>query len=152
MGKVVEPPKPLVKVPVLIKHAGVPPKEFREGKGYSEGEIKAVGLTVHEARKLGIYVDKRRKTTYEENIKRLKEWLEAVRKGEIEPPQPTLPKVIKIKPPGKKVFKGKTMASRRMRGLLKLKYRHTHHYKWARKQKERELKKRHEARRHKGGH
>ncbi|MEM1622805.1 MAG: 50S ribosomal protein L15e [Sulfolobales archaeon] len=45
-----------------------------------------------------------------------------------------------------RVFRGKTMAGRRMRGLLKSRgLKGTHHYKWKKKQKERELKKRHEA-------
>jgi large subunit ribosomal protein L15e len=45
-----------------------------------------------------------------------------------------------------RVFRGKTMAGRRMRGLLKSRgLKGTHHYKWKKKKKERELKKRHEA-------
>ncbi|MCX8185186.1 MAG: 50S ribosomal protein L15e [Sulfolobales archaeon] len=45
-----------------------------------------------------------------------------------------------------RVFRGKTMAGRRMRGLLKSRgLKETHHYKWKKKQKERDLKKRHEA-------
>lgn len=45
-----------------------------------------------------------------------------------------------------RVFRGKTMAGRRMRGLLKSRgLKGTHHYKWKKKQKEREEKKRHEA-------
>lgn len=45
-----------------------------------------------------------------------------------------------------RVFRGKTMAGRRMRGLLKSRgLKGTHHYKWKKKQKERELRKRHEA-------
>ncbi|RLF05974.1 MAG: hypothetical protein DRK00_02920 [Thermoprotei archaeon] len=146
------PPPPIVKVPLLRRFGGVPPKPYRVGRGYSLGEIQAVGLTVKEARLLGIYVDERRKTVHEENVKRLAEWLEAVKRGEVEPAPPTLPKEIVVKPDRGRVFKGKTMAGRRMRGLLSLKYRYTHHYKWGRKQRERELRKRHEATRHKGGH
>lgn len=45
-----------------------------------------------------------------------------------------------------RVFRGKTPAGRRMRGLLKSRgLRGTVKYKWKKKQKERELKKRHEA-------
>ncbi len=45
-----------------------------------------------------------------------------------------------------RVFRGKTMAGRRMRGLLRSRgLKGTHHYKWKKKQKERELRKRHEA-------
>ncbi len=45
-----------------------------------------------------------------------------------------------------RVFRGKTMAGRRMRGLLRSRgLRGTHHYKWKKKAKERKLRKRHEA-------
>ncbi|MEM0348475.1 MAG: 50S ribosomal protein L15e [Zestosphaera sp.] len=45
-----------------------------------------------------------------------------------------------------RVFRGKTMAGRRMRGLLGNRgVRGTHHWKWKKKAKERELRKRHEA-------
>ncbi len=150
--KVVPPPPPMVKVPRLITFGGIPPREWKVGRGYSIGEIKAVGLTVREARLLGIYVDERRDTVYEENIKRLREWLEKVKAGEIVPPPPTLPKVIKIKPKRGRVFRGLTPAGRRMRGLFSVGLHETHRWKWKKKAKERRLKKRHEAARHKGGH
>lgn len=149
---VVPPPTPIAKVPRLIRHGGLAPREYKAARGYSVGEIEAVGLSVKEARLLGIYVDERRRTVHEANVKALAEWLEKVKKGEIRPPPPTLPKVIKVKLDRGRVFKGKTMAGRRMRGLLSVKYRYTHRYKWKRKQKERLLKKRHEVARHKGGH
>ena len=44
-----------------------------------------------------------------------------------------------------RVFRGKTSAGRKMRGLVTTRLRETHRYKWKKKQKERELKKRHEA-------
>ena len=45
-----------------------------------------------------------------------------------------------------RVFRGKTAAGRRMRGLLRSRgLKGTHKYKWKKKQKERKLKKRHEA-------
>lgn len=58
------------KAVVVRKIKGLVKKRF--GKGFSLGELRQVGLTVHKARKLGLYVDRRRKTVYEENIKRLK--------------------------------------------------------------------------------
>ncbi len=149
---VVPPPPPLVKVPRLISHAGLQPREWKIGRGYSVGEIKALGLSVREARLLGIYVDERRKTVWQHNIERLREWLIKVLKGEILPPDPTLPKIIKIKPKRGRVFRGLTPAGRRMRGLMSVKLKETHKHKWKKKQKERELKKRHEAARAKGGH
>lgn len=145
-------PSPVVKVPSLRRFGGLPPRPLRAGRGFSVDEIKAVGLTVSEARLLGIYVDERRKSAHEENVKILQEWLNAVKLGEASLPQPTLPKVLVVKPDRGRVFKGKTMAGRKARGLLSVKYRYTHNYKWARKQRERALRKRHEAARHKGGH
>ncbi|MEM1714223.1 MAG: ribosomal protein L13e [Thermofilaceae archaeon] len=145
------PPPPIVKAPLLRQHGGVPPRRERVGKGYSEAEVKAVGLTVHEARLLGIYVDKRRKSLHEENVQRLASWLKALASGEVQLTTVKLPKVVTVKPDRGRVSKGKTMAGRKVRGLLSTKYRYTHNYKWARKQRERELKKRHEATRHKGG-
>lgn len=47
---------------------------IREGRGFSLGEIKRVGLTVHEARRLGILVDKRRKMSHPTNVQTLKEY------------------------------------------------------------------------------
>jgi len=149
---VISPPKPIVKVPVLKREAGVPSKKYKVGKGYSIGELQKVGLTVEEARKLGIYVDERRESVYEENIKALSEWLEKVKRGEIVPPKPTKAKEAKVKPQRRRVFKGLTKAGRKCRGLLSVKLRETHRYKWKRKAKERKLKKRHEAKRAKGGH
>jgi len=148
----VPPPPPIVKTPTLIRHHGVSPRPYKVARGYSIAEVKKLGLSVIEARKLGIYVDERRKTCYEENVKRLSEWIEKVKRGEILPPPPTLPKVIKVKPKKRRVFRGLTSAGRKMRGLVSVKLRETHKYKWKRKQKERELKKRHEAKRAKGGH
>ncbi len=150
MAKNVEPPKPLVKVPLLRKYGGVPPREKRVGRGFSVGEVKAAGITVREARLIGLYVDERRKSVYEENVAAIKEWVEKVRSGEVEP-EPRLPRVEVVKRDLSRPFKGKTRSGRKGRGLLKLKNRYTHHYKWKRKHRERLLKKRHEAKRHKGG-
>jgi len=149
---VVAPPKPIVKVPVLKRDAGVPSKPYKVGRGYSLKELEKVGLSVDEARRLGIYVDERRESMYEENVKVLSEWLEKVKKGEIAPPEPTKAKIVKLKPQRRRVFRGLTTAGRRCRGLLSVKLKETHKYKWKRKAKERKLKRRHEARRAKGGH
>ncbi|MCS7105208.1 MAG: ribosomal protein L13e [Thermofilaceae archaeon] len=144
-------PSAIVKVPLLSRFNGVPPREKKIGRGYSVGEVEAVGLTTREARLLGIYVDERRKSVNEENIKRLLEWLHSLVKGEASLGTSSLPKIIIVKRDRGRVFKGKTMSGRKARGLLSVKYRYTHNYKWGRKQKERLLHKRHEARRHTGG-
>ncbi len=54
-------------------------KRMRKGKGFSLGELKRVGLNIKEAKKLGIAVDKRRRSTRDENIKLLKEFLSKVK-------------------------------------------------------------------------
>lgn len=146
----IEPPKPIVKIPVKRRDYGKGVK-IRVGRGFSLGELKAAGLSEYEARKIGIYVDKNRKSVHDENVKALKEWKEKV-KTIGEKIESTFPKVIIVKRDLRRVFKGKTAAGRRVRGLLSIKYRYTHNYKWKRKNRERKLKKKHEAARHKGGH
>jgi large subunit ribosomal protein L13e len=147
-------PTPTVNTVKLRIYGGVPPRETKIGKGFSIGEINALGLTVKEARLLGIRVDIRRKTTHEENINLLRAWL-AKLKEHLEaggaPPKPAFALTLQAKPDPGRVFKGKTMSGRKMRGLLAIKYRHTHHRKWKKKQLERIHKRRHEATRHKGG-
>ncbi|RJX16387.1 50S ribosomal protein L13e [Candidatus Bathyarchaeota archaeon] len=73
MGKL-ETPKALV-----FKKAGVTYK-IRVGRGFSKEELKEVGLSVKDARKLGLYVDERRSSKHEENIQMLKEWLKKLKR------------------------------------------------------------------------
>jgi large subunit ribosomal protein L13e len=47
--------------------------QIREGRGFSLGEIERAGLTLREAKILGISVDKRRRTVHLKNIRTLKE-------------------------------------------------------------------------------
>lgn len=70
----IEPPEPIVRVP---GRSGAHVKT-RTGRGFSLSEIKAVGLDVERARKLGLRVDENRGSCYEENVKRLKEFLEKI--------------------------------------------------------------------------
>jgi large subunit ribosomal protein L13e len=54
--------------------------EKREGRGFSLKEIKEAKIDIQRARKLGFLVDRRRKTAYDENIKKLKELLKPAKK------------------------------------------------------------------------
>ncbi len=74
-----KPLKALVKTPKLISQGKLPPK-WREGRGFSILELKEVGLTMDRARRLGLYVDKRRRSKHEVNVKLLREFLKALRK------------------------------------------------------------------------
>jgi len=71
----VERPEAYVLTPILRKDAGKKPRK-KKGRGFSEGELKAVGLDFKKALKLGIPIDKRRKTVHEWNVEALKRWLE----------------------------------------------------------------------------
>lgn len=52
----------------------------RRGRGFSIGELKEAGIEVNLARRLGIYIDKRRKSIHKENVEQLKKFLEEVRR------------------------------------------------------------------------
>jgi len=56
-------------------------RRIRVGKGFSRDELKAVGLSVKQALKMGIPVDVRRSTMHEENVGALKSFLAETMKG-----------------------------------------------------------------------
>jgi large subunit ribosomal protein L13e len=58
--------------PLIVSQSG---KE-RMGKGFSPDELKEAGLTAADAARLGISVDRKRKTSREENIETLKAQVE----------------------------------------------------------------------------
>jgi len=60
----------------------------REGRGFSLAEIQAAGLNAGEAKIIGIPVDLRRKSTHEENVEILKEYITAAKENEIKIPKP----------------------------------------------------------------
>ncbi len=66
--------KPYVKKPPLVVLGGRD-SGSRIGKGFSLGELKEAGLDVNTAIRLGIPVDKRRKTSWNHNVKILKDLL-----------------------------------------------------------------------------
>ena len=47
-------------------------KRIRTGRGFSIKEISEAGLTLSEARRLGIYIDVRRSSSWPENVEKLK--------------------------------------------------------------------------------
>ncbi|MEM2739764.1 MAG: ribosomal protein L13e [Candidatus Bathyarchaeia archaeon] len=51
---------------------------FRIGRGFSLGEVIEVGLTIDKARRLGVAVDRRRKTVRRENIDALKAYIKGL--------------------------------------------------------------------------
>ncbi len=73
-------PRPIVLRPVLRKHGGID-QGTRTGRGFSRGELEAVGLDVKKALKLGIPVDKRRRSVHQWNIDMLKQYLSGKEKG-----------------------------------------------------------------------
>jgi len=69
-----------VKIQAIVRRK----RKVRKGKGFSRGELKAVNLSVKEARKLGIPVDERRSTTHDENVKTLKKFLAEIQRVKVE--------------------------------------------------------------------
>jgi len=56
-----------------VVHTPIQRSRPRRGRGFSLEELRAAGLTPSEAKGLGIYVDRRRRTAHPENIGVLKE-------------------------------------------------------------------------------
>lgn len=48
-------------------------KKLRKGRGFSMEELKQAGVTIELAKKIGIRIDKRRKSVRQENVEKLKE-------------------------------------------------------------------------------
>jgi large subunit ribosomal protein L13e len=61
---------------IIAEPAVKSPKDAkpRRGRGFSTSETIQSGLTVDDARKMGLFVDIRRKTAYPENVEALKQY------------------------------------------------------------------------------
>ncbi len=92
-------------------------RKIRRGKGFSLSELEAVEITAGEAKKMGIPVDTRRKSSHDENIETLKDFLEEADELELKVSKPS----FENKPIRGRVFRGKTSAGQKMRNLSRRK-------------------------------
>jgi len=90
-------------------------RRIREGRGFSLGELKEAGIAPNEARRLGLPVDPRRRSTHPENVEMLREWLKKAEEEGIRVPRPRQ----ETKPPRGRVYRGLTSAGKKIRGLRK---------------------------------
>lgn len=51
--------------------------EYRRGKGFSPGEVRAAGLTAAYAARLSFPVDRRRRSTHQVNLDTIERWADA---------------------------------------------------------------------------
>ena len=91
--------------------------KIREGKGFSAMELSTVKLTPMMARKIGIPYDPRRKTSHEENVQALKEYLSEAKTADLDFRKPRQ----SSKPHVGRAFRGRTSAGKKMRNLSRRK-------------------------------
>jgi len=70
-----EKPRPIVK----RRHGTV--IKTKTGRGFSKKELREAGISLREARKLGLYVDERRSSSRPENVEALKAFLRELKQG-----------------------------------------------------------------------
>ncbi len=106
--------------------------KMRDARGFSIGEVKAAGLSPTEVRRVGFYVDERRWSNREENVKILKNLIKAVStlKGIHPKPKHAKSSEMSSGPHHGRAFRGLTPAGRRSRGFRKIGLRETHRHKW----------------------
>jgi large subunit ribosomal protein L13e len=85
----------------------------REGKGFSAGELKAAETTPGEAVRLGVPYDPRRRTSHEENVEALRDYLKEAKEAGLRVEKPRQAG----KPVTGRVYRGKTGAGKKMRNL-----------------------------------
>jgi predicted flap endonuclease-1-like 5' DNA nuclease len=69
----------------------------RPGKGFSLSEIRKAGFTTHQVRKVGVYVDSRRRTIHEFNVQTLRTLMEERQKQLQEEVKERMEKEVKEK-------------------------------------------------------
>ncbi|MCW3992507.1 MAG: ribosomal protein L13e [Candidatus Bathyarchaeota archaeon] len=90
-------------------------RKTRAGKGFSLSELSELGLSVGEARHLGVPVDLSRSTSYDENVERLRAWMEEAEKEGFRVPRPRQ----LSKGQRGRAYRGLTSSGKKMRGLRK---------------------------------
>ena len=125
-------PTPIAYTPLSRVRGETIPK-IKRARGFSLGELKQAGITTEFAKKLGIHIDKRRKTVWPENVEALKRFMEAYKEGRVVVYKKK--RVEGASPQKGRVFRGLTPAGRKSRGLVKSRLKETHRYKWKRKAK-----------------
>ncbi len=89
-------------------------KKLRNGKGFSQGELKETGLSLKQALQMGIPIDTRRSSEHEENVEILKAHLGIAHPDKKKPKEVTTRKVIldlgKVKGVGPKLSEKLTKA------------------------------------------
>ena len=91
------------------------PETVREGRGFSIAEIQSAGLNPGEAEILGIPVDLRRKSTHEENVEILKEFVASAKENGVKVPKPKQ----SSKGQRGRAARSVTKAGQKARGLVK---------------------------------
>jgi large subunit ribosomal protein L13e len=89
-------------------------RKLRNGKGFSQDELKEMGLSFKQALKMGIPIDTRRSTKHEDNMEILKAHLGAARLDRKKQKEVTTPKITldlgKVKGIGPKLSEKLTKA------------------------------------------
>jgi large subunit ribosomal protein L13e len=88
-------------------------KRARKGKGFSLGELKEAKISPGKAKMLGVPIDTRRKTSYDDNIEILKEYIESAIEAGIRTPRPKQTS----KPHKGRAYRGLTSSGKKMRNL-----------------------------------
>ncbi len=123
---------PQVRAIFPIYRRGARRLKMREARGFSIGEVHAAGLTPTEVRRVGFYVDERRLSNRQDNVKALKDLVKQVStlKGIHPKPKRARKSEMSSGPHRGRAFRGLTPAGRKSRGFRKIGMGQTHRHKW----------------------